>query len=277
MRTVGIVGCGTIGTALARALEQEYATQARLVALCDRSAAQAHILQTRLRSHPPIVSLPQLIRRAQLVIEAASVSVSSLVAQLALTANRDVLIMSAGGLLQRPALWQTAAGRSRGHLYLPSGALCGLDGVKAMALGSIRRISLTTRKPPRALAGAPGLARRKIQLERLRRATVVFAGSPLEAIRAFPQNTNVAATLTLSALVYRSSRSGRRPKITVRVIADPRARRNSHEVEVEAEAGRLIARLESRPSTENPKTSEMAIRSALVTLKQLFAPVRIGT
>ena len=176
--------------------------------------------------------------------------------------------MSVGGLLLKTS-WRALARRSRGRVYIPSGALAGLDGVKAMAVGRIRHVRLTTRKPPRALASAPGLRRRRIRLERLRRPLVVFDGTPRDVVRAFPQNTNIAAALTLAAGV-----SAARPRI--RIIADPSVRRNIHELEVESDCGRIQCRVESRPSV-NPKTSELAVRSAIATLGRLFQAVHIGT
>ena len=106
----------------------------------------------------------------------------------------------------------------------------------------------------------------------------MFEGSPAEAIRAFPQNINVGATMALAALVGRRGRAARRPPtMTVRIVADPTLRMNVHELDVEGDCGRLNAKMESRPSSTNPKTSEIAVRSALASLRQLFEPVRIGT
>ena len=276
-RRVGIVGCGAIGSAVAQAIERDHANAARVVALVDPDRTAALTLQRRLTSHPPLVSLPELIRRSDLVIEAATVSVAAEVTHRALAANRDVVVMSTGGLLARAASWQRLAQRSRAHLYIPSGALCGLDGIKAMAVGTITRIRLTTRKPPQAFATSPFVHAKRLHLNRLRVPTVLCEGSPAQVIRAFPQNTNVAATMALASGCFAGGSRRRRPAATVRVIADPSLRRNVHELEVQSDGGRLSVRVESRPSSANPKTSELAIRSALATLKQLFAPVRIGT
>ena len=38
---------------------------------------------------------------------------------------------------------------------MPSGAIAGLDGVKAAREGAITSVTMETRKPPRGLAGAP--------------------------------------------------------------------------------------------------------------------------
>ncbi len=265
MVRVGLVGCGTIGSQLAQALQHGYPKTARLVALHDANHTRALALQRRLVPRPPIVSLPALIRTSQVVLEAASVEAARRLVPLALRANRSILVMSVGALLL-DAGWRRLARRSRGKVYVPSGALAGLDGVKAMAVGRIRRLSLTTRKPPAPLASAPYVRRHGLRLERLRRPTVIFEGSAREVIDAFPQNTNVAAALALAGGA----------KARVRVVADPGLKRNVHELVVEGDCGRIACRVESRPSA-NPKTSELAVRSAIATLRRLFDPVLIGT
>ncbi|MBI4004118.1 MAG: DUF108 domain-containing protein [Candidatus Omnitrophica bacterium] len=268
MVRVGLVGCGTIGSQLARALQRDYHHAARIVALNDCNHRQAVLLQRRLTGHPPICSLPALVRKSQMVLEAASAEVSAEVVTRCLRAHRDVMVMSVGGLLT-DRMWQRLARRSRGRVFIPSGALAGIDGVKAMAVGTIRRVSLTTRKPPQALSSAPYVRRRRLRLERRTRPSVVFEGSPREVVSAFPQNTNVAAALTLASGAADS-------RTRIRVVADPTIRSNVHELDIESDCGRIHCRIESRPSA-NPKTSEIAVRSAVATLARLFGRVSIGT
>ncbi len=268
MVRVGLVGCGTIGSQLALALQRDYPHVSRITALHDIDRARARALSQQLHPHPPIVSLPVLLRKSQLVIEAASSSVAGQVVRQALRAHRSVFVMSVGGLL-RDRVWQRLARQSRGRVYIPSGALAGLDGVKALAVGRIRRVSLTTRKPPRALTSAPYVRRRRLHLEQLKRPAVIFEGSPRAVVEGFPQNTNVAAALTLA-----SGDAGR--LVRIRVVADPTIRVNIHELDVEGDCGRIQCRSESRPSA-NPRTSELAVRSAIATLGRLFDPVSIGT
>lgn len=268
MVRVGLVGCGTIGSQLALAVQRKYPAAARMTGLHDADRSRAAALQRRLRSHPPILSLPALIHSSHLVIEAASAGVALEVVQRALRAKRSVLVMSVGGLL-RGSSWQRLARRSGATVYIPSGALAGLDGVKAMAVGRIRRVSLTTRKPPRAFAGSAYVRGRGLALERLRKATLLFEGPPGQAVKAFPQNTNVAAALALASRVPHS-------RIRIRVVADPSVRRNTHELDVQGDGGRIRCTIESRPSA-NPKTSEMAVRSAVATLERIFGSIAIGT
>ena len=194
-------------------------------------------------------------------------------------AGRRVLIMSVGGLLL-DTRWRSALARSTGRLSIPSGALAGLDGAAALAIGRIRRVSLTTHKPPRALADAPYVRHNRLRLNRLTRPSVIFEGSPKAVVSAFPQNTNVAAALLLSVrggAGRRGKRSGAvSQEVRVRVVADPTIRMNVHELDVQGECGRVQCRVESRPS-RNPKTSELAVRSALVTLGRMFDPLVVGT
>lgn len=267
MLRIGLVGCGTIGARLARTIDRRYRRAARIVALHDIRLTHATRLQAQLRTHPPITSLPTLIRRSQLVIEAASVAAAPAVISRALRTGRSVLVLSVGSLLL-DSTWRRLVGRSGSRLYVPSGALGGIDAVKALATGRVRRVTLTSRKPPRALAFAPHAAHRGRRLTGLTRPTVVFEGSARDVVRALPQNANVAATLMLAAGASRRTR--------VRIVADPTVRRNSHEVQVEGSVGRMSCRVESRPS-RNPRTSELAVRSALATLDRMFNPLVIGT
>ena len=277
MVRVGLVGCGTIGSQLARAIQRDYRHAARIIALNDCNPERAASLQRQLAGRPRICSLPVLIRHSDLVLEAASADVSADVVTRCLRVHRDVLVMSVGGLLGNRT-WRRLTRRSRGRVYIPSGALAGIDGVKAMAVGTIRRISLTTRKPPRALSAAPYVQRRHLRLSRLRRRSVVFEGTPRDVVRAFPQNTNVAAALALAlrrgGLGQASGAAASRARI--RVVADPMIRSNVHELDAEGDCGRVHCRIQSRPSA-NPKTSEIAVRSAIATLQRIFDPVSIGT
>lgn len=268
MVRVGLVGCGAIGARLAEAIERRYRHSARLVAIHDCDPRHAQRLARRLRRSPPIVTLPQLIRKSQVILEAASGDAAATLVPMALAAHRDVLVMSVGGLLISRR-WQAALSRSRGRIFIPSGALSGLDGIKALAVGRIRRLTLTTSKPPRSLADAPYVRAHRLRLAGLRRPKTIFEGTPRQAVAAFPQNTNVAAALALAG-----GRAGARARI--RVVADPSLRHNVHEISAVGDCGEILCRVQSRPSV-NPKTSELAVRSAVATLDRLFSRVQLGT
>ena len=265
---IGLVGCGNIGTQLARQIQKEFKGRARLIGVHDARPAEARRLSRSLHPSVPVLSLETLVRRCDLLIEAASGKAAADLLPVLIRRRRAALILSTGGLLSRPQGLR-ALTRKGIPLYLPSGALAGLDAVKAAAAGRLRSVTLTTRKPPRSLAGAPGIVRRKIHLEKLRKPMVVFQGSALRAAKEFPQNINVAATLALAGLGAARTR--------VKIIADPGIRTNIHEVEAVGDFGKLTTRTENLPSPKNPKSSLLAVRSAAATLRQILNPLKVGT
>ncbi len=161
------------------------------------------------------------------------------------------------------------AEEKRARIFIPSGAIAGIDGLKASNCAKIKKVTLTTKKPPQAFLGNPYLLKRKVRLDNINEDTVIFEGSALLAVRVFPQNINVAATLSIAGIGA--------DKTTVRIVASPNLTRNIHEVEIESEAGRIITRTENIAHPDNPKTSYLAVLSAIAALKQVLEPMKIGT
>jgi len=62
------------------------------------------------------------------------------------------MAISIGGFIGHEELFEMVE-KSKSRLYLPSGALCGLDAVKAAKISNITRAELITRKPPKGLKG----------------------------------------------------------------------------------------------------------------------------
>ncbi len=269
MIRIGIIGCGTIGAKLAKYIDSDLADKARLIAVSDADEQKARDLAGTLRFAPEISGIDALIDSADLVIEAASAKISFEIAMRTVDAGKDVMVMSTGGLLKDHKLLFGLAKEKGANVYLPSGAICGLDGLKGAGFSRIDRVTLTTRKPPGGFKGAPYIEKNNISLDEIRSDTVLFEGNAMDAMEGFPANINVAATLSLCGIGSDKTR--------VKIIASPSATRNTHEVEVEGEFGRLLARTENVPSPDNPKTSYLAILSAIATLNGILERVKIGT
>jgi len=265
---VGIIGCGTIGNEIARACLGRLKDKVVLSALCDADRKKCETLKTSLKSKAPILSIDGVVKSCDFVIEAASASISAGVLKKCIAKGKDCLVMSTGGLLAEPALL-AQAGKKRVRVFVPSGAVCGVDGLKSAGVGGIDKVTLTTRKPPKGLAGAPYVLSQKIDLSSVVEDTVIFEGSAEDAVNGFPQNVNVAAVLSLAGIGAR--------KTLVRIIATPGSGANIHEVEIVGESGRITTRSENVPSKANPKTSALAVYSAIATLEGAVSPVRIGT
>ena len=269
MKKIGIVGCGTIGSELARRVVSDFSDVSQLVAVCDVEQTVADRLVQELDCGAVGCGLDQLIGKSDLVIEAASGKVSADVAIKCLSSGRDVLIMSVGGLLERYSEIMETARSSSAGLTVPSGALSGLDAVKAAAAAGIDSARLTTRKPPGGLTGAPFIVENNIDLDAIKAEQVIFEGTTLDAVKGFPKNINVAAALSLAGIGPE--------KTMVRIMTSPEYSTNSHEIEVTGAFGRLVSRTENVPSPTNPKTSYLAVLSPIATLKTILYPVRIGS
>jgi aspartate dehydrogenase len=267
MLRIGLLGVGAIGRTIATALDRNE-LEASLVAISDQDRERAEALSRELFSHPPVLSLDEMIEQSELAVEAASQAALPEFVSKALTRGRDILVMSVGGLLGREE-WFREAERKGCRIYVPSGAIAGLDGIKSASIGRIESATLTSRKPVAALRGSKFVVDRGIQLDQLKEDTVIFEGLAEEAARAFPATSNVAASLRLA--VDPSA------PVQVRIVAVPGGNENVHEIRVQGEFGRLTVKVENVPSKSNPKTSQLAAFSAIATLKNLTRSLRVGT
>lgn len=266
---IGLVGCGAIGTEIARAIDSGE-IEAELVAVCDHNHANARALIEALRKKPLQVRLDELVSLSDLVVEAASQKAVPAIARAALRRGRSLMVMSVGALADQE-IYREMKGLAKEHgarVYIPSGAISGLDGLKSASLGEIRRITLTTTKNPNGLKGAPYVVDNRIDLDSLKAPSVIFEGTAAEAVRAFPANVNVAATLCLAA---------REGEVRVKIVADPMIQVNRHEIVAEGDFGQITTRVENVPSPKNPRTSYLAALSAIATLRSIVEPIKIGT
>mgnify|MGYP003323313472 FL=1 len=154
-------------------------------------------------------------------------------------------------------------------IMIPTGALIGLDAVRAAAEGKVESITLTTRKPPMGLVGAPHLIKNNISVKKLTKSKLVFEGTAREGAAGFPANVNVAAALSLAGIGP--------DRTTLQIWADPSVDRNMHTIEVEADSARFTMTIENIPTEENPKTGKITALSLIATLRRLTAPLVSGT
>jgi aspartate dehydrogenase len=271
---VALIGCGAIGTALAKAIDGGQAGEVRLSWVYDLKPEKSKALAGKLRSKPKVarsVSEIYTDRAVDLVIEAASQLAVEQYSVDVLNSRKDLMVMSVGAFADQKLLKSVrrAAERNDRRIYIPSGAILGIDGVKAAELGELREVILTTRKPPAALAYSDYLLKRGIRLKGLKRPRVVFEGAAREAVKAFPASVNVAATLSLAGIGL--------DKTKVRIVADPKLRRNVHEIRLKGKSGELIAVARNVPFPDSRRTSYLAALSAIRVLKNLSEVIRIGT
>lgn len=269
---IGLIGCGAIGTTVALTIAEGRIPGVELLAIADPAAPEAAKEAAAAAGCPLLADDRSLLElHPELVVEAASQEAVRAWACAVLESGADLLVVSVGALAE-PALLERlliTARRSGRRIYVPSGAVGGVDILKAAAAGGIEEVRLTTTKPLRSLAGAPYVRERGIELEALRAATVIYEGPACEAVRFFPQNVNVAAAIALAGIGLE--------KTTVRIVADPAMRRNVHEVFVRGAFGEATVRLANLPNPANPRSSYLAGLSVIAMLRELGGALRVGT
>jgi aspartate dehydrogenase len=264
---VAIAGLGAIGGAVARRLDEGIAGLG-LAAVAARDEAKARARVGGLRRPVPVLPLGELAAVADIVLECAPAAVFTAVARPAVEAGRIFMPMSVGALLDHPELVERARERG-GRIIVPTGALLGLDAVRAAAEGAIASVRMVTRKPPAGLEGAPYLVAKGISLKGLDAPLKVFDGTAREGARGFPANVNVAAALSLAGIGADRTR--------LEIWADPGLARNTHRIEVEADSARFTMTIEGVPSQENPRTGRLTALSAIAALRALVSPLKVGT
>ena len=271
---VGLIGCGSIGTVIAKAIDGGKAGELELVAVYDIVREHAERLVKSLSKKPVIAETSSdLIKRRDinLIVEAASQDAVREYAVKALREGKDLMVMSTGALLDENLYQEVlnVAKRTGRKVYVPSGAVVGLDNVKSAALEEIESVTLTTRKPPVSFEGAPFIKERGVDLTSIREPKVLYEGPAREAVKLFPRNVNVAASLSLAGVGA--------DRTWVKIIADPNVKGITHEVRVKGAFGELMTKTVNRPFPDNPKTSYIAALSAIATLKKVSENIDIGT
>jgi aspartate dehydrogenase len=274
-KNVGLIGCGTIGTHLALAIDSGRVANASLTGLFDIAEVSARNLETRLNTKPQVYdNFDKFIdSRANIIIEAASQQAVRNFGRRIIESGKDLMVMSVGALADMPFLQEllqiAASENSLSKIYVPSGAIAGIDAIR-----SIRHladsITLTTKKSPKALAGAPFFTTANVSLDNITKVTQIYEGPAAEAVKLFPANVNVAAVLSLAGIGVE--------KTTVRILADPETTTNQHEIIATGSFGEIKINVNNVTAPGNPKTSFLAVLSAIECLRSICQDgIRIGS
>ena len=272
-KKIGLVGCGTIGTELAITLDSNKIPNASLVAIFDIAGSNLQNLKSKLHNSPGAYSDfgTFLASGADIVVEAASQDAVRAFGKAILEAGKDMMVMSVGALADKnflTELLQLAAKKSC-MIYVPTGAIAAIDAIRSVR-HLLDSVTLTTTKSPKALAGAPFFETSKIKLDTITKSTVIYEGTAAEAVRKFPANVNVAAVLSLAGMGIDKTR--------VRIVADPQATTNQHEIAAAGSFGEISVRVNNVPTPGNPKTSFLAVLSAIECLRSICEDgMRIGS
>ncbi len=259
MIKISLLGCGNISRFIANAIDRGI-IKCKLVKVFDENQAAIENFNKDISVTVPIAdNIEELVKDSDLVVEAASQGAVKEYATKILSSGKNLMIMSVGALADDTLFreMKKIAKKKKLKIYIPSGAIVGLDGVNAAKLVNIDSVEITTRKNPKTLGVD------------VKEETVLYEGPALGGVKKFPKSVNVAATLGLAGVGLE--------RTNIRVIADPNIDRNIHEIRVKGEFGEFKTITENVPSPQNPKTSWLAALSAIATLKKMCDVVQFGT
>ena len=251
---VGIIGCGAIANIITTSIVPED-NGIDIEYFFDKDVERAENLAS-FANGIAVLELDDMLDKVDLVLECASPDSVKEYAPIVLKKGLNMIIMSIGAFMDRKFYESTlkTAKENNAKVFLPSGAVVGLDGIKAVAKFGLKEVNLVTRKSPKSLG-------KDIDQEE-----VLFEGKASEAVKKFPLNINVAATISMAC----------NRDIDVKIIVDPKVDRNVHEITAKGDFGEFKTITMNLPCEANPKTSMLAALSAIRLLKSFNETIRVG-
>lgn len=251
---VGIIGCGAIANLITSSIVPED-NGIDIAYFFDKDIERAENLAS-LAGGVAVLHFDEMLNDVDLVLECASPDSVKYFAPKVLKQGIDIIIMSIGAFMDKEFYTEilSIAKENGAKIHLPSGAVVGLDGIKAVAKFGLKEVTLVTRKSPKSLG-------KDIDVEE-----VLFEGKASEAVKEFPLNINVAATISLAC----------NKDIDVKIIVDPNVDRNVHEITAKGDFGEFKTITMNYPCSANPKTSMLAALSAIRLLKSFNETISVG-
>ena len=192
-------------------------------------------------------SVEEMVDEVDIIVEAASIKAVKEYGKIVVKEGKHLVVMSVGALLDEEFRKEIEeiAGRSGARIYVPSGAIGGIDAIKSLPKDT--DVKIITTKPASTL-GVDAVKKE-----------VIFRGKASEAVEKFPRSMNVAAILSLV----------RGRDVDVEIIADPSTKRNTHRIVCSGSFGNIEIVVENKPSPYNPRTSYLACLSLIKLLNSL--------
>ena len=251
---VGIIGCGAIANIITSSIVPED-NGIEIAYFYDKDIERAENLAS-FAGGVAALDFEDMVDNVDLVLECASPASVKELAPGVLKKGKDMIVMSIGAFMDKDFYTEilNIAKENGAKIHLPSGAVVGLDGIKAVAKFGLKEVNLVTRKSPKSLG-------KDIDKEE-----VLFEGKASEAVKEFPLNINVAATISMAC----------NRDIDVKIIVDPKVDRNVHEITAKGDFGEFKTTTMNYPCAANPKTSMLAALSAIRLLKSFNETISVG-
>lgn len=184
----------------------------------------------------------------------------------ALARGCDVITVSIGALADADLLsdLEKSARSGGSRLHLASGAIGGLDALRAARCGDLGTVRYVGRKPPEGWKGSP--AEDVVDLSApLNHAQVHFIGTARDAALRYPKNANVAAAVALAGVGFE--------RTEVELVADPNTQTNVHEIHAQGDFGSFRFEISGKTLPDNPRSSALAAMSVVAAIVEARQPI----
>jgi|TARA_B110000211_G_scaffold234829_1_gene306622 aspartate dehydrogenase len=265
---IGIAGIGAIGLNVALSLDRQKIPGFQLVGFSARSKERAAEFNEMLSLPIPHYEFAELSQNCDLVIECLPPSLFKKLAIPVLKAGKILVALSASQLLKYDDLIDLAE-EYGGQIIVPSGAMLGLDALKAVAVGELQSVMIETRKPVAGLMNSPYFLKKGIDSASIDKPKLIMSGTVSSIAKEFPANVNVAAAISLAGLGA--------DRTQMEIWADPTLKRNMHTVRVVSDSSDFTMSIQNRPSDENPSTGRITPQSVIALLRNMAATLKVGT
>lgn len=264
---IAIIGCGSVAAGVCQGVAEGKAGDVKVVKVYDHNLSKAKKLAKSFGARAA-ASVEELTSdpSVNLVIEAASQNAVGQYAEAVLRSGKNLLVLSVGALGGGKAQELAALAESYGtRIFVPTGAIVGIDGLRASETMGLASVEVEFRKP---------LSHFKEDLTKYVRnpssitaATTIFEGSAIEAVKLFPRSVNVSITAGLAGLGPERTR--------VRMVVDPSVSRNIITLRASGQAGEITAQT-ANILTPGLGSSYLTIASVLGLLKSMNRSLVIG-
>ncbi|MBL4769152.1 MAG: DUF108 domain-containing protein [Rhodobacteraceae bacterium] len=264
-----IGGFGNVGEQVARKVLADRSGQLEIAAIVARNREKARAKMMDIGLDVPIISAAEAPDHARILVESSTYDGFRDVVEPALIAGCHVIAVSVGALSVNLDLIDLAASHNA-TLHIASGTLPGLDILRAAREGDLQEVTLKSTILLRSLVHEPYIKNNSIDLDRAMTEKVhIFSGTAREAAHHFPRHFNVAVSLSLAGLGL--------DKTMVEIHADGRLPGAKHVIVVKSDVVALEMTSENFPSPENDRTSRIVAPTIIAALRELGAPLRIGS
>ena len=250
---ITIVGCGSIGRTLAEAADRM--EEVKRIYLIDIKKEKAEKLAAQLNKAIVVESVEDELYHCDLVVEAATQDAAKDVLMKASSRGVDIMITSVGALVDddfRAAVFEKAK-NCDARIYIPSGALFGMDGLRAASNDDLDKVEVVLTAGDQSFVG--------MDVGDMKERKTLFSGTAREAVQKFPKNINIAATVSLLGIGF--------DKTLVTIILDPSADTNKFELIVEGKFGKSVCETSNVYAPESPYNSYLSGLSTISALERI--------